>query len=143
MVNESRKWTKESGVLSHKQNIKCVRKRLNVDAARQFLEFLFTSGLISDIGYGTKTLIYSNGQKQLLQKSILTIAKSHTIIAYKDYCTSMDVDSKISDSSLWNILNEIKPSQRHALAGLDDISNTGLTVFSVLNEIIKKLYMNK
>ena len=67
------------------------------------------------------------------------MAKSHTIIAHKNYCTSIDIDSKISDSSLWNILNEIKPSQRHALAGLDDISNAGLTAFSVLNEIIKKL----
>ena len=115
------------------------RKKLNLDGARLFLDFPFNSGLLQDIAYGTNTLIYSNGQKQLLPKSILTMARSHTIISYQTYCTNMKLPITISDTSMWKILNEIKPSQRHALAGLDDISNSGLTAFSVLHDIVGKL----
>ena len=112
---------------------------MDLDGARHFIEFLFSSDLLQDIAYGANTLIYSNGQKQLLPKSILTMSRSHTIVSYKSYCESMELPIKISESSMWKILNQIKPSQRHALAGLDDISNTGLTAFSLLENVLLKL----
>ena len=34
----------------------------------------------------------------------------------------MNIPVKISNSSLWAILNETKPGQGHALAGLDDVT---------------------
>ena len=40
---------------------------------------------------------------------------------------------------MWKILDHIKPSQRRALAGLDDIKNSGLTAFSVLEGLVEKL----
>ena len=137
------KWQQEYGPLSAPQKEKIFRKKMNLDAAKHFLEFLFTSELIQDIAYGTNTLIYSGGQKQLLPKSKLTMARSHTIKAYKKYCESLSIPVNISDTSLWNILNELKPSQRHALGGLDDISNSGLEGFSKLQQIISKLPLSK
>ena len=139
MVDQARKWRREDGALIAKEKKLFSRVKMDLDGARHFIEFLFSSDLLQDIAYGTNTLIYSNGQKQLLPKSILTMSRSHTIVSYKSYCESMELPIKISESSMWKILNQIKPSQRHALAGLDDISNTGLTAFSLLENILVKL----
>ena len=43
-----------------------------MDNAKDILEFLFSSGLIQDITYGSNTLVYSNGEEQALPKSIPT-----------------------------------------------------------------------
>ena len=59
------------------------RRKLNIDHAKHFLEFLFSSGLMQDIAYGNTTLVYSNGEKQAQPKSILKMTKNHTIEAYK------------------------------------------------------------
>ena len=105
---------------------------MNIDHAKHFLEFLFSSGLMQDIAYESTTLVYSNGEKQALSKSILKMTKNHTIEAYKQYCLEMNIPVKISNSSLRAILNEIKPGQCHALAGLDNVTAAGLRAFSVL-----------
>ena len=46
------------------------------------------------------------------------MTKNHTIEAHKQYCLEMNIPVKISDSSLWAILNEVKPGQHHALAAM-------------------------
>ena len=94
---------------------------------------------MQDIAYGNTTLVYFNGEKQALPKSILKMTKNHTIEAYKQYCLEMNIPVKISDSLLWAILNEIKPGQCHALAGLDNVTAAGLRAFSAPMESIKKL----
>ena len=138
-VDAARNWRKDLGLLHEKMKVNFTRRKLDMDNAKHFLEFLFTSGLMQDIAYGSTTLVYSNGQKQALPKSILKMTKNHTIETYKKYCHEMNLTVKISDNSLWSILNEIKPGQRHALAGLDKVTASGLKAFDVLHETIKKL----
>ena len=110
--------------LHEQKKIIFTRKKLNIDNAKHFLVFLFSSGLMQDIAYGGTTLIYCNGEKQALPKSMLKMTKNHTIEAYKQYCFEW------SNNSLWAILNEIKPGQSHALAGLDNVTAAGLRVFT-------------
>ena len=70
------------------------------------------------------------------------MTKNHTIEVYKQYCVEMNIPVKISNSSSWAILNEIKPGQRHALAGLDNVIAAGLKAFSVVMESIKTLLIS-
>ena len=54
----------------------------------------------------------------------------------KDYCKenlSLSEDEFISDSTLWKILRNIKPSQKHAMAGLDNVTADGLKGFLLSN----------
>ena len=44
----------------------------------------------------------------------------------------------LSDSSLWRILKEIKPSQQCSLAGLDDVACDGTNGVTILQQIVKK-----
>ena len=44
----------------------------------------------------------------------------------------------LSDSSLWRILKEIKPSQQRSLAGLDDVACDDMNGVTILQETVKK-----
>ena len=70
------------------------------------------------------------------------MTKNHTIEAYKQYCLEMNIPVKISNSSLWAILNEIKLAQRNVLAGLDNATAAGLRAFSVLMESKEVAYFS-
>ena len=48
----------------------------------------------------------------------------------------------LSDSALWKILRVIKPSQRHAMAGLDSLTADGLKGFLILSDTVKKICDN-
>ena len=70
------------------------------------------------------------------------MTKNHTIEAYKQCCLEMNIPVKISNSSLWAILNEIKLAQRNVLAGLDNVTAAGLRAFSVLMESKEVAYFS-
>ena len=57
----------------------------------------------------------------------------------------MNIVSNISDTTLWSILNELKPSQQRALGGLDNVTAAGLKGFSMFGTILSQLpnYTNK
>ena len=44
----------------------------------------------------------------------------------------------MSDTSLWRVPHSIKPSQRKALAGLDDVPAAGINGFQVLINVANK-----
>ena len=66
------------------------------------------------------------------------MSRAHTFLAYKEYCRNMEIEVPLSDSSLWRILKEIKPSQQCSLAGLDDVACDGMNGITILQEIVKK-----
>ena len=135
-VDAAQNWHKVVGPLHEQKKIIFSRRKLIIDHAKHFFR-IFVYFRIN--AYGSTTLVYSNGEKQALPKSILKMTKNHTIEAYKQYCLEMNIPVKISNSSLWAILNEVKPGQCHALAGLGNVTAAGLRAFSVLMESIKKL----
>ena len=59
---------------------------------------------------------------------------NHAISYYKKFCLGIGYEP-ISDSSCWRILKEINPSQRKALAGLDDITAGGMNGFTTLSKM--------
>ena len=80
-----------------------------------------------------------------VSNAILTMRYNHTISYYKKNCLDIGYEP-ISDSSCWSILKGIDPSQRKALAGLDDItaaSMNGFTTLSTVSEIMSDKMLTK
>ena len=136
-VQQARKWAESFGALNLKPEKQFTKNKLNVNSAEHFINFLFETDLIQDVAYGTNTLKFSDGSKQLLPKAILTLSRSHTIAEYKEHCQHFDF-TPLSDSTLWQILKAIKPGQRHAMAGLDNTTSDGLKGFQLLIEQLNK-----
>ena len=67
-ADAAQNWRKVVGPLHAQKKIIFTRRKLSIDHAKRFLEFLFSSGLMQDIAYGSTTLVYSNGEKQALSK---------------------------------------------------------------------------
>ena len=102
-----------------------------------FLDFIFHNGLIQDIAYGTTNLTYSSGDTQTIPHAVITAKYKHIIAYYLQFCKDNNYES-LSESSLYRILKELKPSQQKSLAGLDNITADGLNGFSILADIVKK-----
>ena len=93
--------------------------------------------MLQDVAFGTTTLKYDTGEKQTMPRAILTAMKSHVIEEYKRFCSDLQMASPLSDSALWKILRAIKSSQRHAMAGLDNLTADGLKGFFILSDTVK------
>eukprot|EP00111_Clytia_hemisphaerica_P014592 TCONS_00042975-protein len=130
-VQQARKWAETNGALNFQSEKPFTKNKLNIDSAEHFVNFLFQSNLLQDVAYGTSTLEFADGSKQLLPKSVLTLSKTHTISAYKEHCRLINF-TPLSDSTLWQILKAIKPGQRRAMAGLDNNTSDGLKGFQTL-----------
>ena len=97
-----------------------------------FLELLFSRGLLQNVAYGVNKIKFDSGEQQKATNAILTMKYSHTIAFYKEICQEINY-SPMSDTSLWRVLpNGINPSQRKALAGLDDFTAAGIHCFQGL-----------
>ena len=118
------------------------RNRLNTNMCEHFIEFIFSSGLLQDVAYGTTTITFDSGDTQSVPQAVLQCKYSHLIEYYKKFCAENNVNH-LSESSLWKILKAIKPSRRKSLAGLDDITAEGMNGFEFLSEVIKKYHLEK
>jgi len=142
-VQMARKWQIEEGALNYKVKRHNFRNKLNMDSAEHFLTFLFEGGdLIQDVAYGVSNMAFDYGTKQILPKSILKLSRSHTITEYKKHCEYFRFEP-LSTSTLWQILSAIKPGQKHAIAGLDNITTSGISGFKALKQTIIELDLDK
>lgn len=112
------------------------RNKLDHGKAEHFLDFLFDTGLLQDVAYGTTTLKYDSGDKQTVAHSVLTALKNHVVYAYMKYCDDVSF-AHLSRSTLLKIISAIKPSQRRALGGLDNTTANGLEAVDGLITVIK------
>ena len=86
------------------------KSRFDTEKARHFIDFLFSSGAIQEVAYGTTVLKFDEIEAQRIPKTVLTVMKSHAICLYRQYCESLNYIS-LSDSSLYIILSELKMNQ--------------------------------
>ena len=98
--------------------------------------------MIQDVAYGTTIIKYDSSDGQILPHAVVTAMRSHVIQEYKHYCQEQLLLQKgqyLPDFSLWRILINIKPSQKRAMAGLDNITANGLTGFLFSEDIVSTL----
>ena len=114
------------------------RNRLNTSKCQHFLEFIFANNFLQDTAFGSRKLKFENGESQEIPRAILTCKYSHVIGAYIKACEASGFDH-VSESSLWRILGELKPSQQKSMGGLDDIYAAGMTAFDTLKRLCKEM----
>ena len=71
--------------------------------------------------------------------AVITSKYKHITAYYLQFCQDNNYES-LSESSLYRILKELKPSQWKSLAGLDNTIADGLNGFSILADIAKKYF---
>ena len=141
-VDRARKWHSSSTGLALLQKTTFKRNRLDLQKCEHFLDFIFTSGILQDVAYCVTKVKYDSGDEQKIAHAILTAKFSHAIMFYRLSCQQVSYEP-LSDSSLWNILHDIKTSQKKSLAGLDDVTAAGMNGFNVLEKFVKKMKMKE
>ena len=139
-VDLKRIWKQQNACLFKVQKDTFTRNQFNFNKCEHFLDFIFSSGLLQDIAYGVQKLKFTSGEKETALKAIITSQHNNIICLYKEACKNVNYDV-LSESSLWNILNTLKPSRiLRLLAGLNDIVAAGINGFSILQTVSKSSY---
>ena len=136
-INTARKLRNASAGLVLPVNVKFRRNRMNSLKSNHFIEFIFSSGMIQDVAYGVSKIQFESGSVQTIPNAILTSKYSHTIAFYLEICKNCGYEP-LCESTLWQILRQLKLSKRKSLAGLDDITAAGMNGFSHLERFLSK-----
>ena len=70
-IQAARKWQGTFGALNFRPQKHFTRCKLDLNAAKNFLEFLFSTNLLQDVAYGTSVLRYDNESAQTIPKTVL------------------------------------------------------------------------
>ena len=127
-IDQARKFNSLNTGIKLPQTNPKIRIYMDIGKAEHFLDFLFSSGILQDIAYGTTRVKFQSGEEQRITHAVITSKFSHIIAFYKQYCDSTKY-SPLFDSSLMRILYGINPSQQKCLAGLDDVTAAAMTGF--------------
>ena len=94
--------------------------------------------MLKDVAYGIANLKYSTGETPTIPHAVITASCKHIILYYlQRYCQENQF-IPLSQSTLYKILKELKPSQRKSLAGLDNTTADGLNGYNTLEDNLKK-----
>ena len=88
---------------------------------------------VAGFEYGVTTLKFTCGSIKTILQAILTAKYTHIISFYMQSCNEINY-SMLFESTLHQILKELKPFQRHSVAGLDGITTDGVNGFTVLKK---------
>ena len=119
---------------THLQKINLISISVNI-----FL-ILFSQVGSCKTAYDVQKLKFTSGEKERALKTIITSQHSHILCLYKEACKNVNY-AVLSESSLWNILNTLKPSRiLRLLAGLNHIVAAGMNRFNILQTVSKSSY---
>ena len=139
LVKRARKWKLHSVGIEFPTKNEIKRNKLDIYKCEHLLDYFFTSGLMQDVAYGITKLKYDSGGTKTIPHAILTAKYSHVIASYIQRYRESQFEAK-SERTLFRLLQQLKPSQRHSLAGLDDIIADGINGFSVYEKVVN-LYL--
>lgn len=113
------------------------RERLDKNRIEFFFDFLFTSGLIQDVAYGTTMMEFDNKEKIVVPHVIQNMMKTHIVQLYEQHCIKIDHSQAISRSTAFRLLNTCKMRQKKTLCGLDSFAVDGNDGFDTLQSLVK------
>lgn len=112
------------------------RNRLDTGKVEHFLMWLFESNILSEAAYGSTKILFDDGHKETVPKPVLTMAKTRAIKLYNDYCLRSTFEP-LSKSTLYRLFQKFKPSQRKAMAAMDNFLVECIEAFEKLKELLK------
>lgn len=113
------------------------RDRLDSRRIEFFFDFLFTSGLIQDVAYGTTMMEFENNDKILIPHVVRTMIKTHIFQLYEQHCMKTNYPQPISRSTVFRLLGVCKMRQKKTLCGLDSFAVDGNAGFDTLQCLVK------
>ena len=123
---------------------KKVIRRERVDNIRIefFFDFLFTSGLIQDVAYGTTMMQFENNDKILIPHVVRTMIKTHIFQLYEQHCMKTSCPQPISRSTVFRLLNVCKMRKKKTMCGLDSFAVDGNAGFDTLQCLVKEFRLD-
>lgn len=104
--------------------------RLSVEKCKHFIDFLFTTGLLQEVAYGTTNLKLDSGERVAVSNTILNGLHERAVREYIIHCKELNYDA-LGRSTLLNVLEKMKPHTRKKLAGVDSFVVEGVEAFEV------------
>jgi hypothetical protein len=136
-IEKARSICKLYGPCSEEPKSERMYSRLSFEKAQHFINFLFSTGLLQEVAYGTTKLKLDSGDKVTVGNTILNGIHEHAVKEYIVYCTEINYES-LGCSTLRNILKKMKPHIRTKLAGINSFVVDGIEAF----EVCKLEYMS-
>ena len=107
-INQACKMISQSEGLLLPTKTRHIHGKLNMNKVEHFLEFIFNSGLLQDVAYGTHYIKFDSGLKLKVANTVSTTKYTHAVILYLKSCTDYE---QLSTSTLFRILRAVKPPQ--------------------------------
>lgn len=129
-IATARRILKTYGPCAEEPQNERVYSRLSFEKAQHFIDFLFSTGLLQEVAYGTVKLKFDSGDTITVSNTILNGIYEHSIKEYLIYCKEIKYDS-LGATTLRKMLHKMKPRIRKKLAGVDSFIVEGVEAFEV------------
>ena len=100
---------------------------VNMDKVEHFLGFVFKSGLLQNVAYGTPNIKFYSGLKLNVANALLTTKSIHDVTLYLKGCTNYE---PLATNTFFCILRTVKPSQPKSLGVLICVGFSTVTNFA-------------
>jgi hypothetical protein len=131
-VERARKILKLYGTCGTEPEEKRNYSRLTVVKAQHFIDFLFTTGILQEVAYGTTKLKLDSGDKITVSNTILNGIYEHAVKEYIIHCREINY-CPLGRSTLLKMLDKMKPHTRKKLSGVDSFVVEGIEAFEVIS----------
>lgn len=129
-ISKARRVNKLYGACAIEPKKERVYSRLSIEKARHFIDFLFSTGLLQEVAYGTTKLQFECGDKVTVSDTILNGINEHAVKEYIIHCNEINFE-RLSRSTLLTLLVKMKPRNRKKLAGIDTFVVDGIEAYEV------------
>lgn len=108
-----------------------------------FIDFILSNHVCTDMPFGEKTLVLSDGTKLHVPDTIRNFNSSRIITQYFKYTSELFVGfNALHESTLFKILSECKASTRRAITGLNYFVANGSDAFDTVFDLIDDLNLD-
>lgn len=135
-VERARSITKLYGSCGVEPKQERIYSRLSFQKAQHFINFLFSTGLLQEVAYGTTKLKLDSGDTITVANTILNGIYEHAVKQYIIHCKEVNY-APLGRSTLRNILEKMKAHSRKKLAGVDAFVVEGIEAFEVSRRFLE------
>ena len=84
-IDQAKKFNSLNTCINLPQTSPKTRVHMEIGKIEHFLDFVFFSGILQDVAYGTTKVEFQSGEEQHIGNAVITSKFSHTIAFYKQY----------------------------------------------------------
>lgn len=141
LIKLARKQKKQGNVGLPPSKCNIVRHKLDMEKASNFFSFLFDHGYIQIMSWGTLKMQFSSGETATFGKVILEQSRSQLVRLYLQDCAArIPPYETLHERTLFRLLETVKFSERHAMAGIDNVACAAMEGWKSLEATVQKFH---